>query len=171
MAVFRGEPDTFERVDWALLQNGPINLYWRLSYLVEHVRWLENHGYEIHEFDCTRWKTEDAMHTDISLQLNFPNYYGRNLDALNDCLSELRVPAEGGCALVFRRYDLFASKSPNAAQHVLDIIADQSRMSLLLGLRLVALVQSDDPTINFEPVGATGVHWNPKEWLNRNRGL
>lgn len=30
-----------------------------------------------------------AFHDDIAIKLDFPNYYGRNLDALNDCLREL----------------------------------------------------------------------------------
>ena len=37
--------------------------------------------------------------------------------------------------------------------------------------RLLTLAQSDDPRIEFEPVGAHPVIWNPREWLDKNRGL
>jgi len=42
---------------------------------------------------------------------------------------------------------------------------------LLLGQRLLALVQSDDPRIRFERIGAVPVNWNPREWLDSDRGL
>ncbi len=29
MAAFTDAPATFERLDWRLLQNGPVTLYWR----------------------------------------------------------------------------------------------------------------------------------------------
>ena len=36
---------------------------------------------------------------------------------------------------------------------------------------LVCLVQSDDPSLQLAPVGATEAQWNREEWLNRNRGI
>lgn len=171
MAVFSDDPESYDRVDWDLLQNGPINLYWRAPYLAEHVQWLKGDEYEINEFDCSSWVDEAAMHGDIAAGLGFPDYYGRNLDALNDCLSDLDVPTTGGRVLVLQRYDLLTRACPAVAQHVLDIIAHQSRRFLLFGRRFFALVQSDDPTIAFQPVGATPVNWNRREWLKSNRGL
>ncbi len=96
---------------------------------------------------------------------------GRNLNALNDCISVIEVPAEGGLVLVLRRFDVFASCQRETAQGVLDVLADNARRFLLFGRRLLVLVQSDDPRISLEPVGATVVGWNPKEWLNEDRGL
>jgi hypothetical protein len=32
-------------------------------------------------------------------------------------------------------------------------------------------VQSDDPRIRFERVGAMPVTWNPQEWLDADRGV
>ena len=171
MTAFRDEPETFNRVDWQLLQNGPINLYWRDEYLAEHCRWLGDNGYQLNQVDSSAWDTEQAMHHDVALCLGFPDYYGKNLHALNDCVSDLAVPATGGRAIVFRKYDAFARACPSAAQILLDILADQSRRFLLFGLRLITLVQSDDPSIEFVPVGATSVNWNPREWLNSSRDL
>jgi hypothetical protein len=42
---------------------------------------------------------------------------------------------------------------------------------LLLGQRLLALIQSDDPRIRFERIGAVPVNWNPREWQDSDRGL
>ena len=38
--------------------------------------------------DCERITTGEAFHTAISLALGFPGWYGGNLDALHDLLTE-----------------------------------------------------------------------------------
>ena len=60
---------------------------------------------------------------------------------------------------------------PGTAQIVLDILARQARGALLIGHRLICLVQSNDPQLSFEPVGAMPVAWNDAEWLNSKRCL
>ena len=77
----------------------------------------------------------------------------------------------GGRVLVFHRYDAFAVKMPEIALTVLDIIETNSRLFLLFGKRLLTLLQSDDPQIQFNAVGGYSVMWNNREWLNKNRGL
>ena len=39
------------------------------------------------EIDGTRILSEEQFHTEIAKALDFPDYYGNNLDALWDCLS------------------------------------------------------------------------------------
>lgn len=111
------------------------------------------------------------MHRNVAAALSFPDYYGMNLDALNDCLSDVEIPADGGLAIILLRFNVFASQHRDEAQSILDIFADNARRFLLFGRRLLVLAQSDDPRISFEPVGAMSVQWNPKEWLNASRGL
>jgi hypothetical protein len=55
------------------------------------------------------------------------------------------------------------------AQILLDIFADQARRAILIGNRIICLVQSKDPQLSFEPVGAMPVMWNDAEWLNSKR--
>jgi hypothetical protein len=107
----------------------------------------------------------------VSRALSFPAYYGKNLASWIDCVAELPVPDESGTALVFRRYDAFAKTQPQLAQTILDSLEMTSRRFLLTGRRLLALVQSDDPRIRFERVGAMPVTWNPREWLDTDRGI
>jgi RNAse (barnase) inhibitor barstar len=169
MAVFQG--DDFNRLDWRLLQNGAISLYFQPSVLAGDVAWLANHGYVIHEFDCATWASEGDFHDAVSAKLRFPDYYGRNIAAFNDCLSDLDIPDEGGAALVFHRYDRFLTQEPKFAKYVLDDIQQNSRRFSLWGRRLLALLQSDDPRLNVGPLGACSANWNPQEWLNAKRGL
>ncbi|HLM62072.1 MAG TPA: barstar family protein [Pyrinomonadaceae bacterium] len=171
MAAFRDDPDDFQQLDYALLQNGSINLYYRPKLLAEDVEWLATHNYQIDNFDCTAWQTEEDMYSAFATTLDFPDYFGRNLAALNDCLRDIEVPKEGGRVLVFNCYDAFAAKMPEVAWHVLDILETNSRTYLLFGRRLLTLLQSNDPEIQFKSVGACPVSWNNREWLKKNRGL
>lgn len=40
-------------------------------------------------FDFTQMQTRQAAHAYIKKTLQFPDYYGENLDALYDCLGEI----------------------------------------------------------------------------------
>ena len=171
MAVFRDDADDFQRLDYALLQNGSISLYYRTELLAENVGWLAAHGYRIDNFDCTAWQSKQDMLAAFASSLEFPEYFGQNLDALNDCLSDVDVLQTGGRVLVFHRYDAFAVKMPEIAWTVLDIIETNSRRFLLFGQHLITLLQSDDPQIQFNAVGGCPIMWNNQEWLNKNRGL
>ena len=169
MAAF--SESELDRVDWSLLQNGSVNLYWRSDVLDADLMWLENHAYDIDKFDCSTWGNEGDLHKALKKQLNFPDYYGGSLNALNDVLSDIRIPEESGRALVFRRFDSFNAQFPKLAWQFLDILDLNSQRAALFGRRLIALLQSDDPRITFEPVGARPVLWNRKESLNKSRGL
>ena len=171
MAIFQKEAELLHPLDWTLLQNGAITLYRRPRLLEEDVEWLRGHHYRVDRFDCSTWFSESEMHEALSSGLEFPDYYGRNINALNDCISEIEIPLEGGRVLVLNRYDYFAAKFPDLAWSVLDVMESNARRLLLFGLRLIVLVQSDDPGISFDPVGGRPVKWNSREWLDKSRGL
>src|SRR5262249_7841105 len=99
MAIFQGYD--FDRLDWRLLQGGAINLYFQPSVLEADLAWLLKHMYAIYEFDCATWDSEGDFHNAVSMKLKIPDYYGRNLAAFNDCLSDLEIPDAGGAVLVF----------------------------------------------------------------------
>lgn len=170
MAVFRTDED-LDRLDGQLLRRGPAILYHRAAILAEDVAWLQQHRYEVHAFDCSGWHSEADFHDTVSSGLGFPAYYGRNLNALHDCLSELEVPDLGGTALQFNRFDHFIEGFSLLAWNVLDTIAQNSWQFLLRGRRLMVLVQSDNPRLGLEKVGGHCVLWNPREWLDSSRGV
>jgi RNAse (barnase) inhibitor barstar len=152
-------PDDVLRVDRQLLQVGPVALYGPPERLRRHIAALESDGYRCPAFDCGEWESEAAMHRDLSARLQFPGYYGHNLNALNDCLGDLDIPEAGGVALVLWRFDRFARLSAERAWHVLEVIATASWQHRLYGRSLLGLVQSDDPQLQFAPVGARPVMW------------
>src|SRR4051812_20770134 len=174
MAFFKRKekvPDEPQRLDWKLLERGAIALYHKSSVLSADVGWFRQQQYVIHELNGTTWTTPADFHAEAKRVLNFPEYYGKNLASWVDCLPELQVPDDGGMLLVFRRYDVFAKTQPQLAQTILDSIESTSRRFLLTGRRLIALIQSDDPRLKFERVGALPVTWNPREWTDADRGV
>lgn len=175
MAAFDPEADLGQDRAFRLLVNTSVTLFWRQQILDETVAWLSDHGYQIVRFNAAHWSTEADLHRDIAAALGFPGYYGRNLDALNDCMRDVVTqdygwaPQTTGLVLVFSGYDAFTAHCPRPAHAVLDIMAEHSRSAALLGRRLMSLVHSNDPDIEFEPVGATPVMWNDAEWLDSKR--
>jgi RNAse (barnase) inhibitor barstar len=171
MSVFDDSETTRERLDYAILQNSPIALYWSVEVFENHSTWFAENGYRNVSFDAGTWNTEQTFHEDLKANLEFPEYYGMNLDALNDCLGDLDFSDCDGIAIAVRNYHAFSESFPRAAQVFLDVVADNSWNHLLFGKRLVSLVQTDKANAVFAPVGARPVMWNPEEWLNIRRGL
>ena len=117
------------------------------------------------------------MFDDLAERLQFPGYFGRNLDALNDCMRDVASgeygwPADAtGLVIILRAFDAFAAVDRRTAQIMLNIFTHQARSAVLVGNRLICLVQSNDPQLSFEPVGAMPVLWNDAELLSSSRGL
>jgi RNAse (barnase) inhibitor barstar len=155
-------------LDRQLLQNGPVVLYCGRAFLAEDIGSLRALSYEVTDLDASTWPDQHAMHRAFASALEFPEHYGKNLDALNDCIGDLQKPRY---VIVLRHFDAFTKNHRAVAEAVLDILATNSRTLLLDGARLLVLVQSDDPRIAFEPLGATSAHWNPKERLDAKRGV
>jgi hypothetical protein len=172
MAFFKRKekgPAESARLDWRLMERGAVALYHKPSILSADLAWFRQERYVIREMEAAGWSTPQAFHVDAKRVLGFPLHYAPNLMAWVDCLAELEVPDDGGLIIVFRGYDVFAKAQPQLAQTILDSIESTSRRFLLTGRRLLALVQSNDPRIRFERVGALPVTWNPREWLDADR--
>ena len=170
MAAFRNYPAEWQRLDWRLLQNSPVTLYFKREVLDGDLSWFRSEGYRVLSLRAGACASLEALLIALGELLSFPDYFGRNLNAFDDCLSEVEVPDAGGLVLVLDEFAPFVASFRDEAQTVLDICAIQSRRFLMTGQRFLVLVQSDDPALALEPVGASPVLWNPREWLNASRG-
>ena len=167
MTFFQDKPEEWQRLDYRILQNGWTSLYWQQQILEKDINWFRNENFKVVDFDCANWIDTKHLHIDFKAKLSFPGYYGGNLDALNDCLSEVEIN-DGGLIIVFYHFQ----NVPNDIAHaLLDIFANNSRRHMLFGKKFLTLVQVDDPNYQIEPVGACTVLWNGAEWLNSKRGL
>jgi hypothetical protein len=168
-------PDRWGDVDWALFQNGFVHKYWRSEVLDATVDWLMHAGYEVVSLNASLWDSEEGFHHDAAAALTFPDYYGKNLNALNDCLGDVASYQYGaskeatGTVLVVRRYESFVALDRPMAEAVVDIFAVQARVGALLGHRMLMLIQSDDPDLSLPPAGASPVGWNREEFPDTKR--
>ncbi len=177
MPFFNNTPDNWQRLDWQILRDGGIQLYWRREYLIEDRQWFAKHDYDVFEFACEKWKSQESMFSDFARVLRLPDYFGHNFDALDECIADLRLTENRGAVIVLTRFDAYAAgagsapmqRVKNEAEVVLDIIASASRFHLLNGNRLVGLVQTDDPQLRVGALGGASPQWNRREWLDANR--
>ncbi len=137
--------------------------------MLEDTKWLQTQGYLVHHFDVTDWYDLTRMHDELKAKLAFPSYYGKNLDALNDCLSDIAIPNDAGTALTFSHFNSLATVRPTVATALLDIMADSSRRAMLFGRRLIVLVQTDSPKFSTGPIGTMTGNWNWREFLDSSR--
>ena len=178
MASWEADAETTHPVDFRLVRNSFVTMFWKPSLLDQTVGWLRSHAYQVVEFDAASWSSDADMYSAFASRLQFPNYFGRNLDALNDCMRDIASGDYGwdpftqtGLVIVLRSFDSFAAIDRRTAQLMLDIFADQARCAILIGHRVICIVQSNDPQLAFEPVGAMPVIWNEAEWPKSKRGL
>ena len=160
-----------------LVRDPYVTLFWSPRVLDEAIDRLAAQGYDVRTADAASWSDVSDMHRALASLLDFPEYYGHNLDALNDCLSDVAEgqygarPEAEGLVLVLQNYERFAAVSASVAFAVLDIFASRARTAALCGRPMLCLVQSNDPQLAFPDVGAAPVEWNSAEWLDARRGL
>lgn len=166
MPVWDPEDALSHPVDFRLVTNAFVSMFHSEAVLESTLGWLSGHDYDIRTVETSAWADEGDLHRGLATILEFPDYYGHNLDALNDCMSDVADAAYGvragatGLVLVLRNFDAFTSVDRRTAQLLLDIFAVQARNAALVGNRMICLVHSDDPCLGFEPVGAMPVLWN-----------
>jgi hypothetical protein len=169
MATFT--EDDQNRLDWRLLRDGAVTLYFRRSFFDQDAAWLKDNGYAVHVIDCTESSRFDW---EMTRAFKFKENFGYepwtgNLDALNDAFRCLDFDSLTGIALCFVRFDALFAKDSRLANGVLDVVECRSRENLLVGNRLLALVQSNEPFIQIAPIGARTPQWNEEEWFNDSR--
>ncbi|MFT3969767.1 MAG: barstar family protein [Micropruina sp.] len=169
-------PAASDPTERQLIRDPYITMFWDPALLDDTVGRLHSRGYDVRTTDAAAWTDQYAMHRALASLLDFPGYYGNNLDALNDCLSDVAGGGYGpdasstGLVLVLVHFDRFAAAHAEVAFALLDIFAVQARDAALWRHPMVCLVQSDDPELSIPPVGARPVMWNGAEWLRSRRG-
>ena len=76
--------------------------------------------------DFARLQTPDAIYDHLQKELSFPAYFGRNLDALHDCLTDIGSPT---------RLLLTGASAP-CARRFLPVIRDAARQNRYLSVEV-----------------------------------
>ncbi|AHH95043.1 barstar family protein [Kutzneria albida] len=72
----------------------------------------------------------------IAAALEFPDYFGRNLDALHDCLTDLSWLPEGLHVLVWTDSEALREHDPRAYQGIRSVLAEAAAASDRFGYEL-----------------------------------
>lgn len=170
MALFNRYANNCSRVDWAILIQGSISLYYDENILEKDLDWLKNNEYRVINLDFNTIKSTKKFHEIVKKVCEFPDYYGENMSALSDCLMhDLEIPFESGCVLVLKKYNIFYEKEPDFAHDILERLDETSRRRILMGERLIILLQSDNPLFSPNKIGAYNISWNRHEYIEKYR--
>jgi len=167
MTAFQRIGADTQRLDFLLLRDGSIVLYFNKVDLETTCEWFRGQAYCLYRFDCRKWGSATDFYDDFygsTSNVREIADCGYSLDALRDCLAYLNVPLESGMVFVFEHFNCFTKPDPRYAHEVLDILAEISRFYLLFGQRLIVLLHSDDPKLTFSSVGASQIlpaRWKP----------
>ena len=142
-----------ENLEVFVLRSRSMWRYNDLGVLESDCSLLEELGYKKTDLDFQGLKTDSDLHRLFAAQLSFPDYYGNNLDALNDCLCGLEVVNARGRILVLRNFDSCILDQPEIATSVLDILAGAIWSHLARSERMFVFVHTDDEEIELPEIG------------------
>ncbi len=155
-------------LDMLILKNGSIVMYHNTVILEEDIKWFEKSRYEILDINVQNWNSKN-FHKKVKENFNFPDYYGENMNAFEDCLSDLLNKKYRGLLIVLRNIDIIAEQDRNLTEGFLGIISSISRRWLLYSQFLIGAIQSNDPDIHFGTLGGEKPLWNSDEWFDEDR--
>lgn len=162
MAIFVDDSQHLnDRLDWAILQNGWSTLYCKEDVLEKDLNWFRTSDFKIIEINCSGWTNSRLIHESLSKELSFPDHYGNNLDALNDCLADIEIPCEG-LIVVLRNFDIVQKE---IGQNIADIFANNSRRHMLFGQKLILLLHVKIRAFKMSNVGGCPIPWNRAEFF------
>jgi len=84
--------------------------------------WARAHGAVPHLVDGTTVASKEQALDAIGDALGFPGWYGRNLDALFDCLTDLSWLPDGQHVLIWAHHQVLAERDWQAYQQVRSVL-------------------------------------------------
>lgn len=78
--------------------------------------------YEQVWLDCAGWQSKEQLHKELKEALRFPDWYGNNLDALHDLLTEM-----SGIELVLDHTGALKENMGAYGQSLLRVVMDSAR--------------------------------------------
>jgi RNAse (barnase) inhibitor barstar len=84
-----------------------------------------------HPMDGTRIRSKDEFYDAVAAALSFPDWFGRNLDALYDCLRDLSWLPAGEHVLVWSAPEVLRAADPDGYRAITEVLLDASRPGAL----------------------------------------
>ncbi|WP_049973411.1 barstar family protein [Curtobacterium sp. B18] len=145
MPAFSTDDIFGNRLDFEIARDGFVRRLQGDAAVRNAETWLRREGYRVIELDAGTWREDKQMHIAFATALQFPSHFGKNLDALNDCMSDVAEAdygwdaTETGLVLILSGFDDFA-QLPRIADHVTQILGRQGRYAALFGNRLLTIL-------------------------------
>jgi len=162
-------------LDYLLMRDwSSVTQYSNMDILEEDLKWLANKGYKILRLDCKNISSGEEIIKAIDAQMNLVSMHSYNLDAFLDGLRDVKITEQGMVVAFFNSDSLFPITfhgGKNYFLNVLHCLDIQSARSMLIGERLIVLVQTNDPTISIGHINNRCAKWNRKERLFKVRNV
>ena len=172
MSAFSLDDELNHHADFEIISRGGVSLFRNRSVMADALGELRELGYECVQLDATSWG-EPQLHTDFAAALNFPDYYGHNLNALRDCLSDVAHGEYGwtssatGLAVSILGYGDLRRRDEELALLAASILVSTTRNGLLLGHRLIWLLQVSESPLTLGPLDCIEARLDRREFPRR----
>ena len=116
------------------------------------------------ELDGAAVRTRDSFLAALSTALSFPHYFGKNWDALQDCLTDLEWLTANSYVLIFRSADQLFADAPIERRYflqIMNLVAEEWAVPVALG------EWWDRPAIPFHVILDSGVSAWSSELLQK----
>lgn len=77
--------------------------------------------------DLGHFSTAQSLHEALAAALGFPDYYGMNWDAFDECISDHNVLWPGETELVLYRLEILEERLPREAKLLCDCLYDGAK--------------------------------------------
>jgi RNAse (barnase) inhibitor barstar len=109
-------------------------------------RQLESGGWQLHVLEGGQITNAPAFFDECARVLEFPAWFGRNWDALADCLSDLSWLPATTHVLLWERHRVLAKRDPVAWRNACEVMAEKAAESGKRGVPpLYVLLRGDGP--------------------------
>lgn len=111
-------------------------------------RELTAEGWQLSSMDGSILSDASALFDACAEIFAFPAYFGRNWDALHDCLADLSWLDDVGRVVLWERFGVFADRDPDSARMALSVFGDAASERASTGASpLYVLLRGDGDTV------------------------
>lgn len=106
-------------------------------------REARNKGWRLFYLNGAKIRDKKTFLAHVARAMDFPDYFGKNWDALNDCLTDLK--AASGYVVLFEAPDKFIVKSPSDWDVALAVFKTAIEFWRQVGIPFYFLLRGDAP--------------------------
>lgn len=86
-------------------------------------------NFYVAKFDCDNLRNIEGLYKSFAEEMKFPNYFGNNFNALDDCLNDLDWLPDNGFLLIFENTaKLLSDETEDTLHAFLELLKDTSQI-------------------------------------------